>query len=80
MSEFIKSQHELRNNLITQVREVIDFAESEARGLDAEELSKINAIETDIAKADETINAATRNEARSVESIRSSKGIHSCCF
>ena len=74
MSEFIKSQHELRNNLITQVREVIDFAESEARGLDAEELSKINAIETDIAKADETINAATRNEARSVEASVAAKG------
>jgi hypothetical protein len=54
MSEFIKSQHELRNNLIMQVREVIDFAESEGRGLDAAELSKINAIEADIAKADET--------------------------
>ena len=74
MSEFIKSKHELRNNLITQVREVIDFAESEARGLDAEELSKINAIETDIAKADETINAATRNEARSVEASVAAKG------
>ena len=74
MSEFIKSQHELRNNLIMQVREVIDFAESEARGLDAEELSKINAIEADIAKADETINAATRNESRSVEASAAAKG------
>jgi len=74
MSEFIKSQHELRNNLITQVREVIDFAESEARGLDAAELSKINAIEVDISKADETITAATRSESRALEASVAAKG------
>ena len=38
MSEFIKTQQEVRNNLIMQVREVIDFAEAEGRGLDAAEL------------------------------------------
>ena len=74
MSEFIKSQQELRNNLITQVREVLDFADSEARGLDAEELSKINAIEADIAKADATITAATRNDARALEASVAAKG------
>ena len=74
MSEFIKSQRELRNNLITQVREVIDFAESEGRGLDSAELSKINAIEVDIAKADETLTVATRNEERSVEASVAAKG------
>ena len=74
MSEFIKSQRELRNNLITQVREVIDFAEAEGRGLDGAELSKINAIEADIAKADETLTVATRNEERSVEASVAAKG------
>ena len=67
MSEFIKTQQELRNNLITQVREVLDFADSEARGLDAAELSKINAIEADIAKADNS-------------SFRRSQGIYSGCI
>ena len=74
MSEFIKSQHELRNNLIMQVREVIDFAESEGRGLDAAELSKINAIEADIAKADETVSVAQRSEERKVEASVAAKG------
>jgi HK97 family phage major capsid protein len=74
MSEFIKSQHELRNNLIMQVREVIDFAESEGRGLDAAELSKINAIEADIAKADETVSVAQRSEERKVEASAAAKG------
>jgi hypothetical protein len=50
MSEFITRQTEVRNNLIMQVREVIDFAEAEGRGLDSEELRKIEAIEADIAK------------------------------
>ena len=74
MSEFIKSQHELRNTLIMQVREVIDFAESEGRGLDAAELSKINAIEADIAKADETVSVAQRSEERKVEASVAAKG------
>lgn len=74
MSEFIKSQHELRNTLITQVREVIDFAEAEGRGLDAAELSKINLIEADISKADETITVAQRNAERNVEASAAAKG------
>ena len=74
MSEFIKSQHELRNTLIMQVREVIDFAEAEGRGLDAAELSKINAIEADIAKADETVSVAQRSEERKVEASAAAKG------
>ena len=74
MSEFMKSQQELRNNLIMQVREVIDFAESEGRGLDAAELSKINAIEADIAKADETVNVAQRSEERKLEASAAAKG------
>ena len=74
MSEFIKSQHELRNNLIMQVREVIDYAESEGRGLDAAELSKINSIEADIAKADETVSVAQRSEERKVEASVAARG------
>ena len=74
MSEFIKSQQEVRNNLIMQVREVIDFAEAEGRGLDAAELSKIDAIEADIRRADEAIAVATRNEERKVEASVAAKG------
>ena len=74
MSEFITRQTEVRNNLIMQVREVIDFAESEGRGLDAEELRKIEAIEADIAKADEAISVAQRSEERKLEAAVAAKG------
>jgi HK97 family phage major capsid protein len=74
MSEFITRQTEVRNNLIMQVREVIDFAETEGRGLDAEELRKIEAIEADIAKADEAISVAQRSEERKVEASVAAKG------
>lgn len=74
MSEFIKAQQEVRNNLITQVREVIDFAEAEGRGLDAAELQKIDAIEADIRKADDSINVAQRTEERKVEASVAAKG------
>jgi HK97 family phage major capsid protein len=74
MSEFIKAQHELRANLTMQIREVIDSAEAESRGLDSEELQKIDRIEADIRKADESIEVATRNEARKVEASVAAKG------
>jgi HK97 family phage major capsid protein len=74
VSEFITRQTEVRNNLIMQVREVIDFAESEGRGLDSEELRKIEAIEADIAKADEAISVAQRAEERKVEASVAAKG------
>ena len=74
MSEFIKSQQELRNSLIMQVREVLDLAETEARGLDLADIAKINAIEADIAKADETISVAKRSEERKVEASVAAKG------
>ena len=64
---FVKTQEEVRANLITQVREVIDAAEAEGRGLGAEEVRKIEAIEADIAKADEMIAVAQRSEARAAE-------------
>ena len=74
MSEFITRQTEVRNNLIMQVREVIDFAELEGRGLDSEELRKIEAIESDIAKADEAIAVAQRSEERKVEASVAARG------
>lgn len=74
MSEFIKAQQELRANLTMQIRDVIDSAEAEARGLDAAELEKIDRIEADIRKADESIEVATRAEARKVEASVAAKG------
>jgi HK97 family phage major capsid protein len=61
---FIKTQHELRANLTEQIRDVIESAEAEARGLRAEEVEKINRIEADIRSAEEAITVAERNEAR----------------
>ena len=52
MSEFVKTQQELRANLVSQIRETIDSAEAESRGLAAEELTKIDRIEADIRRAD----------------------------
>ena len=67
MSDFIKSQAEVRNNLVAQMREVIDFASSEARGLSAEELTKIERLEADIAQRDASIETAKRVEERSAQ-------------
>jgi HK97 family phage major capsid protein len=74
MSEFIKAQQEMRANLVSQIREVIDFAETEGRGLDGAELEKINAIEADIRKADDSISVAERAEERKVEASAAAKG------
>lgn len=61
---FIKSQEEKRANLVMQIREVIDSAEAEGRGLDAAELEKINRIEADITAVGESIDVAQRSEER----------------
>jgi HK97 family phage major capsid protein len=74
MSEFIKSQQELRANLTMQIRDVIESAEAENRGLDTAELEKIDRIEADIRAADESIEVATRNEQRKVEASVAAKG------
>lgn len=74
MSEFIKTQEEVRANLTSQIREVIDYAESESRGLDASELEKINRVEADIRKADEAISVAKRNADRAAEVAEASRG------
>ena len=71
---FIKSQEELRANLVMQIRDVIDSAEAEGRGLDAAELEKINKIEADIRSADEAISVAKRSEERAVEASAAAKG------
>ncbi len=70
MSEFIKSQSEVRQNLIAQVREVIDLAEQEKRGLSAEDLQKIDRIEADIATADASIATAQKVAQRSAEAAQ----------
>jgi HK97 family phage major capsid protein len=67
MSQFIKTQEELRANLTMQIRDVIDSAEAEKRGLDSSELEKIDRIESDIRKADEAIAVIKRNEDRALE-------------
>jgi HK97 family phage major capsid protein len=71
---FLDTQEEVRANLITQVRDVIDAAEAEGRGLDAEEVRKIEAIEADIAKADEMIAVAKRNADRAVQVAEATRG------
>ena len=67
MSEFIKGQAEVRNNLVAQMREVIDLAESEKRGLTAEDLQKIDRIEADIEQRDAAITTAQKVAQRSAE-------------
>ena len=74
MSEFIKTQQEVRANLTEQIRDVIESAETEGRGLDAAELEKIDRIEGDIRRADEAIAVAQRNEERAVEASAAAKG------
>jgi HK97 family phage major capsid protein len=71
---FIRNSEEARGNLIHQVREVLDFAETEGRGLTTEELRKIENIETDIARHDDAIAAAKRNEERALETAVASRG------
>ena len=71
---FVKTQEEVRANLIMQIRETIDAAEAEGRGLDAAEQEKISRIEEDIRKADEMIAVAKRNEERAVEVAEATRG------
>ncbi len=67
MSNFVKTQQELRANLVAQIRETIDSVEAEGRGLDGADLEKIDRIEADIRRADEAIAIAQRNEERRSE-------------
>lgn len=74
MSEFVKRQQELKANLTMQIREVIDGAESEGRGLDAAELEKIERIERDIDAAHRSIETASKAEERALEVAEASRG------
>jgi HK97 family phage major capsid protein len=67
MSEFVKTQEEIRANLTMQIRDVIESAEADKRGLDSSELEKIDRIEADIRKADEAIAVTKRYEERANE-------------
>ena len=66
MSEFIKGQAEVRNNLIAQMREVLDDAEKRG-GLTAEDSQKIDRLEADIAQRDAAIATAQKVAQRSAE-------------
>lgn len=74
MSEFVKTQQESRANLVMQIRETIDSAETEGRGLSGEELQKIDRIEQDITRADEAISVAQRSEERALEVAEAARG------
>ena len=71
---FIRNSEEARGNLIHQVREVIDLAEARGDGLSSEELRKIENIEADIARHDEAIGVAKRNEERAAEAAEAARG------
>jgi len=73
LSEFVKSQQELRANLTAQIQETLDSAE-ERGGLDAETLNKVNAIEAEIRSADDAIAVAQRQEERKNEAHEAARG------
>jgi HK97 family phage major capsid protein len=67
MSEFIKGQTEERANAIMQVREILDRAEAEARGLSVDDLGHVERLESRIADIDNGIAVARRSEERQAE-------------
>lgn len=71
---FLKRQQELKANLTMQIREVIDGAESEGRGLDQAELAKIDRIEADIENAQRSIEVAEKTEVRAAEFADAARG------
>lgn len=73
MSEFVKSQQELRANLTHQIQETLDVAE-ERGGLDADALNKVNALEAEVRSADEAIAVAQRQEERKSEAAEAAHG------
>lgn len=74
MSDFIKRQQELRANLYEQIKDVIETAETENRGLDAEEMQKIGRLEADMDSAMQSIETAQRAEERKLEVSMAAKG------
>lgn len=73
MSEYLKTQRELRASLITEVQTRLDEAE-ERGGIDADTRDSINKIEADIQKADEAIDVFQRQEERKMEVAAAAKG------
>jgi HK97 family phage major capsid protein len=71
---FLKRQQELKANLTMQIRDVIDSAEAEGRGLDAAELQKIDRIEADIQAAQRSIEVAEKTEVRAAEFAEAARG------
>lgn len=69
MSDFIKGQAEVRNNLIAQMREVLDDAEKRG-GLTAEDSQKIDRLEADIEARDAAIATAQKVAQRSAEAAQ----------
>lgn len=67
MSEFIKRSEETRANLVMQMRDVIDSAEAMGRGLDSEEMKKLDNLEAEYQRHSEAIEVARRNEERARE-------------
>ena len=74
MSDFIKRQQELRANLYEQIKDTIESAEQEKRGLDAAELEKIGRLEADMDSAAVSIETAQRSESRKLEVATASAG------
>jgi HK97 family phage major capsid protein len=74
MSDFIKRQQELRANLYEQIKDVIETAETEKRGLDAEEMQKIGRLEADMDSAAQSIETAQRAEERKLEVATAANG------
>ena len=71
---FLKRQQELKANLTMQIRDVIDSAEAEGRGLDSAELEKIDRIESDIENAQRSIEVAEKTESRASEFAEAARG------
>jgi HK97 family phage major capsid protein len=69
---FYESQEEARANLIMQVRETIDAAETRG-GLDAESMQKIETIEADIEKIDRSLEVAKRQAEREAAAVEASR-------
>ena len=74
MCDFIKGQTEERANLIFQVRDILDRAESEARGLSVDDLGHVERLEARIADIDTGISVARRSEERQAEVAEAARG------
>lgn len=74
MSDFIKAQSETRNNLVAQMREVIDAVAAESRGLSSEEKIKIERLEADIEARDAAIATAQKVSEREARAVEAAQG------